>query len=200
MWQYGTFTQAVMILLATVIFAAVIYLIIINFNMLRCEHRSPPCDIPCTVIVLGCRVKGTRPTRMLRRRLETAYRYLCRNPQAVCIVSGGKGADEMISEAEAMHAYLLKLGLDPSRIYTEDKSTSTLENLRFSCDIIRAENLPKEIATATDGFHQYRTRLLARSLSTDVYAISAATEPRYALTYRVREWFGLTAFFCKTVN
>lgn len=49
------------------------------------------------------------------------------NTTAVCIVSGGKGDSENISEAEAI--WLVDKGIDSSRIYKEDKSTSTVENI-----------------------------------------------------------------------
>lgn len=51
------------------------------------------------------------------------------NTTAVCIVSGGKGDSENISEAEAMYRWLVDKGIDSSRIYKEDKSTSTVENI-----------------------------------------------------------------------
>lgn len=191
-WKLGLAAKILLILFAAVILSACIYLMLLSMKMLRAAHKSPDRNSPCTVIALGCRVKGTRPTRMLRKRLEAAYRYLEKNPQAVCIVSGGQGADEIISEAQAMKTYLLGLGLEESRIYCEDKSVSTFENLKFSQRIIEEKGLPKQIAAATDSFHQYRAQLIAASLGMDIAAISSPTEPRYAPTYWVREWFGIS--------
>ena len=59
------------------------------------EHKEN-----ATAIVLGCRVYGERPSLSLVERLEAAYDYLIENPKAVCVVSGGKGDSENISEAE----------------------------------------------------------------------------------------------------
>lgn len=173
--------------------AAVIFIVYLSRRMLTASRRLPPADKPCTVLILGCRVKGTRPTRMLRRRLNAALEFLESRPDCVCVVSGGKGSDEMISEAQAMKEYLIGKGFDPTRIYFEDKSTTTLENLKFSKAMIDGNSLPDSIAIATDGFHQYRASLLAKRLGINVFAISAHTEPRYALTYIVREWFALAA-------
>lgn len=177
--------------------AAVIYIICLSVKMLTASRRLPPADKPCTVIILGCRVKGTRPTRMLRRRLNSALEFLISRPDCVCVVSGGKGSDEAISEAQAMREYLIAKGFDQSRIYSEDRSTTTLENLKFSKALIGSNSLPDRIAIATDGFHQYRASLLAKRLGINAFAISAHTEPRYTLTYIVREWFALTACFLK---
>ena len=42
-------------------------------------------------VVLGCGVNGEKPSAMLKKRIDAAYYYLTENPQAVCILSGGKG-------------------------------------------------------------------------------------------------------------
>ena len=48
------------------------------------------------------------------------------------MVSGGQGPGEEISEAECMYRWLVAKGIEASRIYKEDKSTSTEENIIFS--------------------------------------------------------------------
>ncbi|MDE6133239.1 MAG: YdcF family protein [Oscillospiraceae bacterium] len=96
-----------------------------------CAANSPPKG-ECTVIVLGCKVRGETPSSMLYYRAMSAYRYLEANPSAVCIASGGQGADELISEAECVKRILLEKGIAEERIILEDKSTSTDENIRFS--------------------------------------------------------------------
>ena len=49
------------------------------------------------------------------------------------MLSGGKGDGENISEAEAMYRYLTGHGIDGDRLIREEESTSTKENLEFSC-------------------------------------------------------------------
>lgn len=58
------------------------------------------------VIVLGCGVRGEKPTRMLRQRIEAARVYLMENPDSIAVVTGGQGNGEDISEAECMRRYL----------------------------------------------------------------------------------------------
>ena len=41
-----------------------------------------------------------------------------------------------------MYQYLVSKGIDPHRLYQEDKSTSTRENILFSYQLIKKENLP----------------------------------------------------------
>lgn len=144
-----------------------------------------------TVIVLGCRVYGERPSRMMIARLKAAQKYLEENPDAACILSGGQGEDEDISEAECMYRYLVSNGIDPNRLYKEDKSTSTRENLSFSKEIIERENLNPQIAVATNEFHEYRAQQIAKSLGLESAAVSGVTEIWVLPTYYVRELFGI---------
>ena len=58
------------------------------------------------VIVLGAAVHGTTPSLTLKRRLDKTVEFYKNNTDAVIVVSGGKGAQEDISEAEAMKIYL----------------------------------------------------------------------------------------------
>ena len=144
-----------------------------------------------TVVVLGCRVYGERPSRMMVARLKAAKKYLDKNPDSICILSGGQGADEDISEAECMYRWMIDAGVSPERLYREDKSTSTRENLLYSKEIIERENLNKDIAIATNEFHEYRAQQIAKELSLESGAASGATEIWVFPTYYVRELCGI---------
>ncbi len=161
--------------------------------MIRAAYNRPESS-NTTVVVLGCQVKGTGPSYMLRKRLNAAYEYLSENEEVMVIVSGGKGDDEQISEALCMKNYLVEKGIDPSRIIMEDKSASTAENLEFSKDIIVSRGLPEEITIVTDGYHQLRAKILAERLDMQSRSISAPTSLWLIPTYWVREWFGILYF------
>ena len=123
------------------------------------------------------------------------YQYLNENPKLQCILSGGQGANEEISEAKCMYQYLVSKGIDPHRLYQEDKSTSTRENILFSYQLIKKENLPKAITIITNEFHEYRAQTIARRLNIKSYAISAHTAWWLFPTYFVREIFGIVYEF-----
>jgi uncharacterized SAM-binding protein YcdF (DUF218 family) len=161
--------------------------------MLDAMYRKP--DSSDTVIVLGCKVKGTRPSLMLKRRLDSACEYLENNSEVLVIVSGGKGSDEEISEAECMKAYLIEKGIAPERIYKEDKSTSTYENFKFSKEIMQEYNLGSNLTVVTDGYHQLRAGIIADSLGIKTNAVSAHTSWWLVPTYWVREWFAVVYTF-----
>ena len=115
-----------------------------------------------TVIVPGCEVIGERPSLMLQNRINAAYAYLTSHPDAACICAGGMADDEIITEASCIAATLAEMGIDPRRIYQEDRSASTEENLRFSAELIRKNSLSPIAVIATDNFHEYRAALYAQ--------------------------------------
>ena len=96
--------------------------------MVRAAVNAPPEDVPVTVVVLGCLVRGTSPSKSMRQRLNAAQRFLNEHPDAVCVLSGGQGEDEEIAEADCMYRELTAAGIAPERLYREDRSTSTREN------------------------------------------------------------------------
>ena len=162
---------------------------VMSFLMLKEMNDKPKANT--TLIVLGCQVRGTEPSLMLKRRLDTAYDYLSEHEEVCAVVSGGKGTDEEISEAQCMYSYLISRGVDSKRLYMEDRSTSTYENIRFSKEIIDRESLCADITIVTDGYHQYRADLLAKQQGIKAYNIPAPTSAWLLPTYWVREWFGI---------
>ena len=144
-----------------------------------------------TVVVLGCRAYGSRPSIMLASRLDAAYEYLTEHPDAICIVSGGQGPDESMPEAECMYIYLTDKGIAPERIYQENRSTSTRENLLFSQEIIEEEGLNPEIAIVTNEYHEYRAGMIADALEMEYSAVPARTPLWLFPTYYIRELYGI---------
>lgn len=184
------FGKAAVILIITGIIIFFTIGMIISFFMIGAINNKP--DTPDTVIVLGCKVKGTRPSLMLQRRLDTAYNYLSEHEDIKVIVSGGKGDDEEISEAECMKAYLIEKGISSERILKEDKSTNTYENFKFSYEIMQARNLGNKATVVTDGYHQLRAGMLAKDTGLETTALSAPTSPWLIPTYWLREWLAVT--------
>lgn len=88
------------------------------------EHANPNLDY---VVVLGAQVRKSGPSKVLRYRLDTAINYLNENPGTICIVSGGKGPNEPVAEAQGMTNYLESYSIKKNRIIKEMKSKTTQE-------------------------------------------------------------------------
>lgn len=177
-----------------------------------------PKDEQLTVMIFGCYVRGEEPGRTLTTRLDAALSLLKRYQNADCIVSGGQGSNEAISEAEAMRRYLVSRGIAEERITLEDRSTNTSENLEYTFAILTgsesdgsAASTPGSPASSnstysaqsvdTDGrrlvgvsseYHLPRIRMLSRALGCEI-----ETYPAYdanignTLIYTLREYMGV---------
>lgn len=145
------------------------------------------------IIVLGAAVHGDTPSLSLVERVSTAYDYLTAHPDCIAVVSGGQGSNENMSEAEAMYRWLTDKGIASERIILEDKSTSTLENLKFSLEKIRAHGGSTDsIAVVSSEYHIYRAKLIAQSLGLDADGIPARTGYiSVRINYFIREAFGV---------
>lgn len=128
------------------------------------------------VIVLGCAVSGDRPTRPLVRRLDAAIKYTEKNPDALIVVSGGKGTEERISEAAVMSEYLIAHGVSGEKIILEDKSTSTSENFKFSKELLDSRfGADYSVAAITNDFHIFRAERLAKPAGIEAAMFHAPT-------------------------
>lgn len=160
-----------------------------TFQMIS-HINKPLTEVKC-VMVLGCQVVGEIPSYMLSDRLDRALDVLAENPEAVCIVTGGQGRGEAITEAEAMRRYLTAHGIAEERIYIEEHSTSTEENFANSKEILDKLGISDGIAVVTNEFHQYRAAIYAQQNGLKTGHYSAGTSLYSLLNYWIREWAAL---------
>ena len=132
---------------------------------------------------------------MLSYRINSAYDYLTKNPKSVAILSGGQGRGESISEAQCMFNELTEKGIEPNRLYLEDKSTNTFENISFSKNIIDKYGFSTEVAVATSNFHLKRATMIAEKQGLTAKRISAETSQFLIPTYYVRDTLGVIKEF-----
>lgn len=156
------------------------------------------------IMILGCKIKkdGT-PLPLLRGRIDKALEFynkqLDKTGKAPCFIpSGGQGSDEVISEAESMKNYLTGQGIDESIIYPEDKSTTTLENMKFSKAIADEHKENANILFSTTNYHVFRSGILSAKAGLRADGIGAKTKWYFWPNAQMREFIGLMAAEWKT--
>ncbi|MBQ2892649.1 MAG: YdcF family protein [Oscillospiraceae bacterium] len=158
-------------------------------------HPDESCQY---VIVLGARVQDTSPSISLTERINAAYDYLTAHPETVAVLSGGQGEDEGISEAQCMFAQLTAMGIAEDRLWLEDQSTSTWENLHFSMNIIaeKTGSHPEKVGILSSEYHLYRAGLFAEDCGFEAVGIPAKTQ-RFTirLNYFLREVAGVWHYY-----
>lgn len=142
------------------------------------------------LIVLGAQVRGNTPSKALNLRLDMAEKIWHRCGEPVLLLSGGKGTGEEISEAECMRRVLLEKGIPEDKLVLEDRSVSTVENLKFCAELLDCKTARTGIVT--NNFHVFRAMRLAKKLGYEqVYGAAAKSDWRYQIHYMVREAFAL---------
>ena len=147
------------------------------------------------LVVLGAGVRGDTPSLSLKNRLDAALEYMREHPDCTAIVSGGQGPGENVSEARAMSDYLTARGIAPERILRESSSTSTMENLSLSFELLRSLGVQPEsaeIAVVSSEYHLCRAQYLAQTMGVEVHGIAARTSNiALRVNYFIREAFAV---------
>jgi uncharacterized SAM-binding protein YcdF (DUF218 family) len=157
------------------------------------------------VVVLGSGlIGGDRVPPLLASRLERGrqlHQALAARGKSrpILIVSGGQGADERVSEADAMARYLIERGIPADCVTREDQSRTTEENLAFSKAIMERSRPRYRCIVVTSNYHVFRAAIIARRLGVNGQVTGARTAGYYWPSATLREF---TAVFLsyKRVN
>ena len=159
---------------------------ITEFFIIRASFGEPSetCDY---AVVLGAKVRTTGPSASLWDRIYGARDYPEAHPEVIAIVSGGRGDDEPKTEAKAMYDELVKLGIDPDRLWIEDRATSTWENLNFALDLIEEKTgtRPENLGIVSSEYHLFRASLFADTCGVEPVLIPARTS---VITQRINHF------------
>ena len=146
------------------------------------------------IIILGSKIKkdGTL-TPLLQGRVDKAIdfgnkQYEISKKKIVYIPSGGKGLDEVTSEAEAIKNYLISKGIQEEQILIEDKSTSTIENMKFSKNKIDKIDKNAKISFSTTNYHVFRSGVIANEQGIDCEGMGSKTKWYFYTNALIREF------------
>ena len=161
-------------------------------NIMAAKHK-PNFDKDY-VIILGSKIRkdGTL-TPILQARVDKAIEFAKEqkeksNKRIVFVPSGGKGEDEIISEAEAMKNYLIEKGISLEDIIVEDKSKNTYQNLKFSKQKIDEDNKDGKIIFSTTNYHVFRSGVIANNEGIDCEGMGSKTKWYFYTNALIREF------------
>lgn len=160
-------------------------------------YQLIPKNFKCDFIIVhgAGLIKGQWVTPLLAHRLDKAVEvYEWSNRRAKLIVSGGQGADELISEAAAMRNYLTEVGVPESDILLEDQSTTTRENIQLSKQLIEqtwTESKRPRVLFVTNDYHVFRTSIYARQARLRAEGVGCQTALYYLPSAFIREYIAL---------
>ena len=172
------------------IITAINLFLILNPEVVSSEERAEQ------VILLGGGIsrEGKLPKSVMSR-VEKAAEYLKKNPDSICVVTGGTLHWLPYPEAPEIKHQLVNSGIEAERILIEDQAKDTIQNLQFSAKMLaeyrgvsRQEVLQTSTAIVTSRFHLRRSERLARRIGyKNIKGIPAACPAIYVPHNYVRE-------------
>lgn len=157
-------------------------------------YKILPKDKNCDYIIIhgAGLIDGERVSPLLAGRVDKAIEvFNCSGETAKIVASGGQGHDEKISEAQAMKNYLLEHGISSDHIILEDKSTTTLENMQFSKQILDQLQPNYRTIFVTNDYHVFRTGTYARKVGLNADGVGCKTAFYYWPNAFIREYIAI---------
>ena len=190
--RHPLLTALLCVLLAAVIAFGVLEGIVLSGGRTQIAQGG---GAPEVMIIFGCQVKPWGPSVLLQDRLDTALDYLEDHPDMTVVVTGGKGDDEHISEAQCMYDYLTEHGVNGDHIYLEDQSRNTWQNISYTQALLQelfadgtVEPTGKYLLVSSD-FHLTRIQLLWGRVWGGTYTLSTLAAPCTHAPSRVKMFF-----------
>lgn len=151
------------------------------------------------LIVLGAGlIDGERVTPLLASRINRAIQFAQKQvakgrSYPKLIMSGGKGSNEKISEAQAMYNYAISQGVKAEYILLEDRSINTYQNMLFSKQIATLDFGSSNFKAKffSNNFHIYRAALYARQVGLAADGVGSYTRPYFLPNAIIREFAGV---------
>ena len=128
------------------------------------------------IVVMGAAQYNGNPSPVLLSRLDTALDAYRRGLAPIVIVTGGNQEGDVYTEAGTGRDYLVDQGLPEDAIRVEDRSTNSEENLRNAAAIARREGI-ESVLIVSDGFHLFRSKMIAHDLGLTATGLPASTSP-----------------------
>ena len=162
---------------------------------LKAARNIPAFDMDY-ILILGCQIQsdGTL-TKLLQGRADRAVWFAEKQKEAggkdvIFVPTGGQGADEVISEGQAIENYLIGIGISKDRILSEQKSVNTIENMSRSMELIRDnfDGRDPKIAFSTTNYHVFRSGVIAYKLGIKMDGIGSKTRRYFWINAFIREF------------
>ncbi len=147
-------------------------------------------------VVLGAAVwHNDQPSPIFKGRIEKAYQ-LYRDGEITKIQLTGSNAPGEMTEAKSAYNYLISMGMPKKGLRIEEKTTTTLEQIRYIRNHLSTDRRHK-IILISDQFHLTRILAMCDFYGVDALGISSDYKLQWdkLLYYRIRESIALLLFW-----
>jgi uncharacterized SAM-binding protein YcdF (DUF218 family) len=194
-WRWGVtaiwFTIAAGIIAGLVLIAAI-------YRQARTDGARPA----QAIVVLGTAQYNGWPGPVFQSRLDRALELWQQGYAPLIVVTGGRQPGDGFTEAEAAIAYLTDAGVPAEAIVSEYEATDTWESMQGVAAVLAPLGID-DVILVSDGFHLFRSRLMARDVGLRATGSPAETSPIRVggggeFSYVLREAGGVLAHLWRT--
>ncbi len=148
------------------------------------------------ILVLGAQVRSDgAPSEALRRRLTlTLDRYSERPVPIICC--GARGANEPEAEGDFMCRWLVDRGVPADRVFSENQSFDTQQNIRFAKRIMDENGFTSALVVTSD-YHVRRALAICRRYRVPAEGAGSPSLPQYWVKNNFRELLAWGKFFLR---
>ncbi len=174
---------------------SILVLVLLVYNEARSDDAGPA----DAIVVLGAAQFNGVPSTVFRARLDTAASLYRQGAAPTIVVTGGRMEGDQFTEAETGRNYLVSQGVPEDAILLEHLSSNTRESMERVGEILLDRDMTR-VLIVSDGFHLFRSRLLAEEQGFSVQTSHAEMSPirpgsALEFQYVVREAFALAAHY-----
>lgn len=150
------------------------------------------------IVVMGAAQFNGVPSAVLQARLDTTFRVWSDGMALLIIVTGGKMPGDNFTESEASRDYLVDLGVPESVILMENEGRNSADSLNGVARIASEQGI-ESVLIVSDGFHLFRSKMIAEDLGLTAAGVPVADGPIEAwssteLDYVLREAAAIVAY------
>jgi uncharacterized SAM-binding protein YcdF (DUF218 family) len=189
----------------TALWFSVLAAIIAGVVLIAAIYRQARTDsaVPAqAIVVLGTAQYNGWPGPVFQARLDRAVALWQEGYAPLIVVTGGKAPGDGFTEAEAAWAYLTDAGVPPEAIVMENSATDTWESMQGVAAVLAPLGV-RDVILVSDGFHLFRSRMMARDVGLQPTGSPAEESPIRVggggeFSYMVREAAGVVVHLWET--
>jgi uncharacterized SAM-binding protein YcdF (DUF218 family) len=125
-------------------------------------------------VILGAAVWNDKPSPVFQERINHSIWLYENDYVKYLIFTGGIGKNSFVSESSVARDYAIENSIPAEKIFIEEHSKITFENLIYAKEIIEQNNFNK-IIIVSDPLHMKRAITMAKDVNLNVYSSPTKT-------------------------
>lgn len=175
---------------------AVVFIFVLNYSDDYGFYNSGSHKADAGVILGAAVWGGNRPSPVLKERINKGYEIYNKGIVPKLVITGGGSPNEM-TEAAVSKDVLIKYGVNPNDLISENSSNSTIEQIHFVRDNLYKSKNWNKIILISDNFHLMRAFEISKfnNINADCISSDKEVSTEGTLNFCLKESLALIVFW-----